>query len=249
MKKLIHSFILASGLVVAVPQVVAEDSPHSFSANMSLTNDYKFYGISQSSRGWAVQGGLDYSHESGFYLGTWASTIDFNVGASDPAQIELDVYGGYANELSNGISYDAGVWYYGYPSQNEDEGGGDYNYYEIYGNLGYTFPDTSFDPTIGVGIYYSPDFFGEDGDSIHIPVSLDVSLPGGFGLYGNYGFVDVEGDQSTTGGDWGYYKFGITTTLAGFDFDLGYADADSGCEDFASEANCEGLVFSVGRSF
>ena len=240
MRNLTKSLLFIASVVVAMPQAFAE-SPHSFSGNVSLTNDYKFYGQSQSSRGWAVQGGLDYSHASGFYLGTWASTIDFNAGVSDPAQIELDIYGGYAGEFSNGISYDAGIWYYGYPSQNEDAGGGDFDYYEIYGNLGYTFAG-DFAPTLGVGLYYSPDFFGEQGDSIHVPISFDITMPGGFGLYANYGYVDVDNIADS----WNYYKFGATASVVGIDFDLGYADADNEC---GTDALCSGLVFSVSRSF
>ena len=41
--------------------------------NVSLTSDYKFRGISQSDESPAIQGGLDYAHDSGFYVGTWAS--------------------------------------------------------------------------------------------------------------------------------------------------------------------------------
>lgn len=248
MKKLIKTSLLLSSLVVAAPQVLAE-SPHSFSANVSLTNDYKFYGVSQSSEGWAVQGGFDYSHSSGFYLGTWASTIDFGICGTggtncDAAQIELDFYGGYANEFANGISYDVGVWYYGYPEQSEDDlpGVGDYDYYEIYGNLGYTFGGTSFDPTIGVGIYYSPDFFGEAGDSIYVPVSFDISLPYDFGVYVNYGYFDLDDADL----DYSHYKVGVTKSLAGFDFDLGWADADDDC---GGDQLCEGPVFSISRSF
>ena len=243
MKIFAKTFLFLCGLVVATPQAFAE-SPHSFSANVSLTSDYKFYGFSQSNEGWAVQGGFDYAHASGFYLGTWASTIDFgNTGATDPAQIELDFYGGYANEY-NGVSYDVGIWYYGYPEQNEDEGPGvgEYDYVEFYGNLGYTFGGTSFDPTIGVGLYWSPDYFGENGDSIYIPVSFDISLPQGFGAYVNYGYLDVDDIDL----DYSHYKVGLTKSLAGFDFDIGWTDADDEC---GGDQFCEGPVFSISRSF
>ncbi|HEC00611.1 MAG TPA: hypothetical protein ENI91_02845, partial [Sphingomonadales bacterium] len=60
------------------------------SANISMLNDYRFRGVSLNDEGFAIQGGFDWSHESGFYVGTWASNIsDFN-GAS----IESDFYGG-----------------------------------------------------------------------------------------------------------------------------------------------------------
>jgi uncharacterized protein (TIGR02001 family) len=40
-----------------------------------LASDYVFRGISQSQRQPAIQGGFDYSHASGFYVGTWASNV------------------------------------------------------------------------------------------------------------------------------------------------------------------------------
>ncbi|MFC3032457.1 TorF family putative porin [Pseudoalteromonas fenneropenaei] len=94
-------------------------------ANVAASSNYLWRGVTQTKDAAAVSGGLDYSHESGFYLGTWMSTIDFGEEAS--AGYEMDIYGGYAWE-SNGIGYDIGYLYYAYPdaANNLDFG-------EIYG--------------------------------------------------------------------------------------------------------------------
>ena len=90
--------------------IVAEEaSPHSLSANVAMTTDYIWRGISQTDNGPAIQGGIDYAHSSGFYLGTWASNVDFGTG--DDSNIEIDVYGGYGNEVG-GLSYDVGIIHY-----------------------------------------------------------------------------------------------------------------------------------------
>ena len=61
------------------------------SANLGVYSDYRFRGISQTDEGPALQGSLDWSHDSGVYLGTWASNVDFA-----DADVEVDLYGGYA---------------------------------------------------------------------------------------------------------------------------------------------------------
>ncbi|MEW5892639.1 MAG: TorF family putative porin [Pseudomonadota bacterium] len=117
MKKLYASLALA-GLVTVPSLAAAADSPHSFSGNVSLTSNYVFRGISQTGGDPAIQGGLDYSHSSGFYLGTWASNVgwieDFQ--GYDKGNMEIDLYGGYRGSFDKaGISYDLGIIGYFYP--------------------------------------------------------------------------------------------------------------------------------------
>jgi len=67
MKKLTQ-VMLATGLISASFAVSAQESP--ITANVTLTSDYLYRGISQTSGGPAIQGGFDYVSESGFYVGT-----------------------------------------------------------------------------------------------------------------------------------------------------------------------------------
>jgi uncharacterized protein (TIGR02001 family) len=97
-------------------------------ANIGVTSNYLWRGTSQTMDGPAVSGGIDIAHESGFYLGTWASNIDWGT-----TGVELDIYGGYANELEGGLGYDVGLISYIYPSDDYD----DSNFTELYLNLSY----------------------------------------------------------------------------------------------------------------
>ena len=74
------------------------------SMNVGLTSDYIFRGISQTQSNGAIQGGLDVAHESGLYVGTWASNVDFGGDAS----VEFDYYLGFGNNITENISYDLG---------------------------------------------------------------------------------------------------------------------------------------------
>src|SRR5690349_701525 len=55
-------------------------SPHTFTGNMTIISDYRFRGISQTFGKPAIQGGIDYSHASGFYLGNWNSNVSDSAG-------------------------------------------------------------------------------------------------------------------------------------------------------------------------
>jgi uncharacterized protein (TIGR02001 family) len=80
----------------------------STSANVGVTSDYVFRGISQTGNNPALQGGADMTCGN-FYGGFWGSNIE-GVGNS----LELDVYGGY--KFSTGkINWDVGFIYYAYP--------------------------------------------------------------------------------------------------------------------------------------
>lgn len=68
------------------------DIPGEFESYVTLVSEYSFRGVAQSDEGPALQGGVDWSHDSGFYIGSWASTVDFNDG--DEANIELDIFAG-----------------------------------------------------------------------------------------------------------------------------------------------------------
>lgn len=100
------------------------------SANVTLTTDYVWRGISQNGEDLAIQGGFDYNHESGFYIGTWASNVSFS-GAST----ELDVYLGWSNEFESGLGLDVGLLQYSYHGSNIAS---DNNFKELYLGLSHS---------------------------------------------------------------------------------------------------------------
>jgi uncharacterized protein (TIGR02001 family) len=108
---------LASGAIAqTAPAPAPATSP--ITANVTITNDYKYRGISQTNGQPAIQGGFDYAHESGFYIGNWNSTISWigNQNAGVSAPVEMDFYGGIKKELIGaGFATDFGVLQYYYP--------------------------------------------------------------------------------------------------------------------------------------
>lgn len=141
--------VLLSSLVftgAALAQAKAPEPDYTLSFNVGAVTDYRYRGISQSRLKPALQGGADFAHKSGFYVGTWASTIRWikDNSAVAPAtsvkgSLELDIYGGYKGSLGP-VGYDVGFLRYWYvDNSNANTGGGgvykNANTNEIYGAL------------------------------------------------------------------------------------------------------------------
>jgi uncharacterized protein (TIGR02001 family) len=133
-----------------------EASP--ITANVTIVNDYRYRGISQSNFKPAIQGGFDYAHESGIYVGNWNSSISwigdsYGTGGSNwsynpsaktvSAPIEMDFYGGIKKELiGEGFASDLGFLQYYYPTSGIPSNGGQTanpNTSEVYVAQNFTF--------------------------------------------------------------------------------------------------------------
>lgn len=107
----------ALALMSAAPAFAQEEpaSPVTVSGSVGLVSDYRFRGVSQSDKAMAVQGGITATHESGAYVGTWASNLA-GWGTFGGAGIELDLFAGYAVPLNETTTLDVGLTWYMYPS-------------------------------------------------------------------------------------------------------------------------------------
>ncbi len=256
MKRQLSAIVTA--IVLAQPlSAVAEggESPHSFSANVLVATEYQFRGLTQSDEDFAIQGGFDYEYTPlGAYVGFWASSIEFpGLEINAPASVETNLYAGFSGSFSNEINWDIGGLYYYYPDHDENTGFGEYDYFEVYGNLDYTFAAYTFEPSIGIGFDWSPDYFGEDDDGIHIESFIGLSLPQGFGLTAYMNYLDVEGDKSfSTGYDYFYYSIELSKSIGIMDFAISWFAAGDDCDNILAGGNddlCEGFVFTVGSSW
>lgn len=113
MKKML---LAATALLVATPAVAQTEEPAEFevAGSVALVSDYRFRGVSQTDKEMAVQGGISVTHESGLYVGTWASNLA-GWGTFGGSNMELDIYGGYAMDIGGGAKIDIGLTWYMYP--------------------------------------------------------------------------------------------------------------------------------------
>lgn len=141
--------LAATALTAIASPVLAQDaapaaaSPFTVTGGATITSDYRFRGISQSNKRFAVQGTLGVTHESGLYVGTWGSSIDDYVANGGDA--EIDLYGGYKKTF-DGTTVDVGLLYYYYPGSSQNSLiAGSYNsdFFEPYASLSHTFGPVS----------------------------------------------------------------------------------------------------------
>jgi len=256
--------ILAASLG-SMSTVLAESS-HVFSANVALTSNYMFRGVSQTNNGPAVQGGFDYEYSPyNLYAGVWASNVDSSSGAyvfEDPvtgeisltpqtddaleieldapgydgASMELDIYAGWAPSWQ-GIDFDLGYLRYQYPmTDTSDNNTNEYHLGLAYDVEGYFTP--------GFTAYYSDDWFGS-GPSWYYDLNVEVPLPYDFTLAGHYGWNRFD----DSAGNYDDYSAGISKEYLGFGFDLSWVsrNRDSAC---SAPFQCgDTAVFTVSKSF
>ncbi len=214
------------------------------SANVALTSDYKFRGISQSNEDIAIQGGFDIGFENGIYIGTWGSSVDFDFSSADGGfngSLELDYYAGFASDLGDsGFAIDVGYLYYDYPGDDGDEG----DYQEIYGSL--SFHDLTF------GAAYSDDYYGETGDFKYYYADYSLGVAENISVDFHVGYNDLEkngGFLATDEDSYIDYSVGITASWLAVDWTLAYVGTDLDEEDvFDSEWGDDTVVFTVSKS-
>lgn len=131
----------ALALAAAAPAhaQVATDPPKALTVtgNVTAVTDYRFRGLTQTNEDPALQATLNLNHESGFYVGTFLSTIDGGSDGSTPlltnyGAVEIDLYGGYTKTFAGGVGIDAGLLYYFYA---DGKSGVNTDFFEPYGSV------------------------------------------------------------------------------------------------------------------
>lgn len=207
------------------------------SSTWTLTNDYDFRGFSQSAKDPAVQASLDFATDSGWYVGAWASNVDF--GEAD-VDYEVDLYTGFSGGAEDGLGYDVGVIYYAYPDDS------DANFIEAYGSLSYQWFKGK--------LWYSNDFGGDnttgDTSAIYVEANATVPLPADFSILLHAGLSTGDYWDDINGDDVIDYSVGVGYTVNKFNLALKYVDTDTDVVEEDDVFNNEGrVIFSIATTF
>ncbi|WP_334184007.1 TorF family putative porin [Novosphingobium sp.] len=220
----------------AVPSAVT------VSGSATLTSDYRFRGASQSDKAMAVQGGLTIAHESGLYVGTWASNLS-GWGTFGGANMELDLIGGYKAKLSDNAALDVGLTWYMYPG-----GADDTDFAEPYVKLS----GTAGPATLTAGAAYAPKQYalanvsnapnsrGQKQDNLYLwgdgalaiagtPLTAKAHLGHS---NGNPGLGPNGTSVAPTGSYWDW-SLGLDAAWRNLTFNVSYVDTDIGGADAA----------------
>ena len=216
MPRLPHIVLTFCGALLAWPALA------NLGAEVTLTSDYAFRGISHSDGNPALQGSIYFqSEDSGLYTSVFATTTDLDTPTGE-ARFEIDLSAGaqgivplgvlplLPEELtdSDWLGWDASLRYYFYPDSDARRGFDDFDFFEVSAGLSY-----HFDLFSGwTRIAYSPEFLGNLGEGRYYAGGLDVPLPMDFSVGGHVGYQDVaennNGEHDTL--DW---SLSLTKTL------------------------------------
>lgn len=206
----------------------AEEAAGPWSGNVAVVSQYVSRGFQQSWGQPALQAGMDYVAASGWFAGTWASTVSpyFVEGG----HLEWDIYAGYAGSHGE-LNYNVGLYYYRYPGARISATGTPLDYGEIIAGLDWRGWSLSYAVTA------TRDYFGFNSQTLGIgqrshsrgSTYLDLgrrfALPSGYALALHYGWQRVNhfADYS-----WRDASVALSRSVAGFDIEAGYARAWNG---------------------
>lgn len=236
------TYILLFAGFAAAPALAADApaSPHSVSGNFGLATDYIFRGVTQTQHTPAVQGGFDYSHTSGIYLGAWASNVSWVKagGFKDNSSLEVDLYGGYKGSVGD-IGYDVGVITYYYPG-DQIAGATDPDTTEVYVGASWKYLSLKYSRAVsdyfigwggvgGLGVSANQKTKGSD----YIDLSVSYPMAEGWTLLGHVGHQKVKNYTDASYDDW---KLGVSKDIGYGTVTLAYTDTNGKLADAGANA-------------
>lgn len=218
------SFKLAALFLAAIsaPALAQDEAagPITISGSAGLASQYRFRGISLSDEELALQAGLTATHESGFYVGTWGSSLS-GFGSFGGSNIELDVFGGYKATIGE-ATIDAGLLWYLYPGTDGTD------YAEPYASL--TMPVGPATAKIGVAYALDQEAIGSE-DNWYVYGDIAGAVPDTpFTLKAHLGY-STGNSTLTPAGDYLDWLVGVDYSWKSLTFGVAYVDTDIGSDD------------------
>jgi uncharacterized protein (TIGR02001 family) len=236
MKKLLLALLMAAGISVAQAEITG---------NLGLTSDYRFRGVSQTQNAPAVQGGVDFTHKSGFYAGNWNSSVSSLV-YSNGAGLESDLYAGFKKDFL-GFTVDVGSMNYFFPRATNGTST-DFDTNEVY--VGVSKGPISAKASQSLGNYFG---IANSKNSNYYQVDVAQPLVKNLTAVAHVGRTDISNSSSLNYTDW---NVGAVYNLQGWDIaGKYYTNSNSGRGfESANTVNAQRLyrdtfVVSVSKAF
>jgi len=176
----------------------------------------------------SFHGGLDLSHESGFYVGQWSPSA----GLSPGKNLEVDSYVGFKQPFDHSLGYEVGMIHYSYPTVETLDS------QELFGGL------TLLGSRFGAAFSNDP-----DKQNSTVFADLNGNQPFGIGVSMKYTTHQLNAPVSVEGGyvgsftDW---SVTLSRPFMGIDLNLIYSDSSlsgSDCSAYSGHnSQCDGLV-------
>ncbi len=224
--------------VVVVPAPAAEvkppPDPYTITGNFGIYSQYIFRGLRQTDGKPAFQGGFDYAHTNGWYMGTWGSNIswihDLGTVCDHGCSLEWDFYGGWKYAINDDWGTDLGVLYYFYPGSYID-GAINPSTTEVYAAISWKWLSFKFSDTLGntFGVANAKGTYYAD-LSANFPLNDIFTLNAHVGSQQYHGSNNgVSNSDALSYTDW---KLGITWVYNGYNIGAYYTDSNSKDEGY-----------------
>lgn len=225
MKKLSQVIVCAAAVATTgLSPVALAESP--LTGNIGVASNYIWRGATQTDDASAVSGGIDYAHDSGFYVGTWVSNVTWT--AQDG--YEQDLYVGYGGEAGP-ISYDVSYIAYTYPVGNGED-----DFSEVILNVGYGPVTFTYAPTVG------KEAAGSQQDDVYMSIAADFEVKKDLNMTVLYGSYDFDGGDAAD-----YIHTHVS--LSKGDFSFAYDKIDPETADTTGVADAARFTVSWSKSF
>ena len=185
----------------------------------------------------SFHGGLDLSHDSGWYAGQWAPSM----GLSPSSKLEVDSYLGFKQPFDQTLGYELGMIHYNYPQLRTQDS------QEFYGGL------TLLGSRFGAAFSNDPDkrnstLFADLGGNV--PFGIGVSVKYTTHQLNN-GVSIADGGYVAGFNDW---SIKLSRPWLGIDLNLIYSDSSLSGNDCSAYSGhnpqCDGLLtFKAERAF
>ena len=217
----------------------------SVSGGATLVSDYRFRGISQTDKRFAVQGTFTIAHASGVYATWWGSSIDDYIANGSDAENDLIL--GYKKTFKS-TTVDVGFLYYYYPGSH----GANTDFAEPYVHVTQAFGPVSVTGTAAYapkqkaltidGIHKEDNLYLA-GDLAYAIPKTPVSLAAHFGHSFGPSYLTIGKEYS----DW---SVGVTFTHKNLSAGLSYVDTNKSLfSPSGRNISKGGVVASLGASF
>ncbi|MCZ8121870.1 MAG: TorF family putative porin [Magnetospirillum sp.] len=204
-----------------------------FAPSVTVTSNYLFRGISQTERGAAAQGNLEYSYPAGMvtpYVGSFISNVQFPDGSFGQLRqrLEVDFFGGVRIEPVQKFILDFGAITYLYPTNTVDknpnpQGVGNPQWNEVYGKASYDFGLAK----MVASVFYTSQFSAASGKGIYVEGGADVPLPFlDLTAIGRVGRQTIERNANFGFPDYTTWNVGLSREVLGFVVTGMYSDTD-----------------------
>jgi len=197
--------LLALAACTAAPLAFAQQSAPNLNGYVTLATAYWKRGLAQN-EGPSAQLGIDFEHQTGFYVGAWAANVDFarEYNWRRPRHLEADIYLGF-HKRQEQWSWNVGFGHYLYPDTAID-----YDYNELSATFG--FRDRLFYTAA-----YSDSYYGGRHSALNQEASLAFPLRGNVEIGGAVGKFTIGGGVL----DVTYWNIGVSKLVRRVALELG----------------------------